>query len=327
MWRFFYTKKWGLWSYGGIVLILGLTFFQIQIDIKITKWFGSFFDQVQRALSDPNSITLNEFFLSLFYVSKCATMIVTANICIAFFTSHFLFRWRTSMVEYYHAEYVNARHIEGASQRVQEDTIRFCRIVEGMGISLVTSIVILIQYLPLLKSLSAGIPILFLNNFKHGLVLTALIWSIGGTVLMIFISWILKLVGIEYNIQKKEAMYRKILVHAEDDSTICPKTIGQLFNDVKQVHYKGYIRYMYLNVYIGIYGRVDAVLTYVLLSPAIVGGVITLGMLHQITATFSRVQGSMQFIHAAWPTLIELSSIFKRLHGFEKEIKAKKIIS
>ena len=34
------------------------------------------------------------------------------------------------MVEWYHSVYDKARTIEGASQRVQEDTIKFSRIME-----------------------------------------------------------------------------------------------------------------------------------------------------------------------------------------------------
>jgi peptide/bleomycin uptake transporter len=41
------------------------------------------------------------------------------------------------MVEWYHSVYNYARTIEGASQRVQEDTIKFSRIMEGLGTSLI----------------------------------------------------------------------------------------------------------------------------------------------------------------------------------------------
>ncbi|HCK06500.1 MAG TPA: transporter, partial [Flavobacteriaceae bacterium] len=51
----------------------------------------------------------------------------------SFLTSHFLFRWRRSMVDWYHQAYDRARTIEGASQRVQEDTVRFSRIMESLG--------------------------------------------------------------------------------------------------------------------------------------------------------------------------------------------------
>ena len=35
------------------------------------------------------------------------------------------------MANYYHEQWLNARLTEGASQRVQEDTLKFARIMEG----------------------------------------------------------------------------------------------------------------------------------------------------------------------------------------------------
>ena len=60
-------------------------------------------------------------------------------------------------------------------------------------------------------------------RLSYGLVSGALIWAVGGTILMIALAWILRLVGIEYDLQKMEAAYRKILVIAEDDGSIRTK--------------------------------------------------------------------------------------------------------
>ena len=49
------------------------------------------------------------------------------------------------MVEWYHSVYDKARTIEGASQRVQEDTIKFSRIMEGLGTSLIESVLVLVE--------------------------------------------------------------------------------------------------------------------------------------------------------------------------------------
>ena len=74
------------------------------------------------------------------------------------------------MVEFYHSVYDKARTIEGASQRVQEDTIRFSRIMEGLGTSLIESDMVLVEYFPLLMGLSVGIPIMWFGDWEYGLV-------------------------------------------------------------------------------------------------------------------------------------------------------------
>jgi peptide/bleomycin uptake transporter len=38
------------------------------------------------------------------------------------------------------------RHIEGASQRIQEDTMRFATIVEDLGVELIKSVMVLIAF-------------------------------------------------------------------------------------------------------------------------------------------------------------------------------------
>ena len=53
------------------------------------------------------------------------------------------------MVEWYHSVYNYARKIEGAAQRVQEDTIKFGRIREGLGTSLIESVMVIVQFLPI----------------------------------------------------------------------------------------------------------------------------------------------------------------------------------
>jgi peptide/bleomycin uptake transporter len=227
------------------------------------------------------------------------------------------------MVEWYHSVYDKARTIEGAAQRVQEDTIKFSRIMESLGTSFIESIMVLVQFVPILLGLSIGIPVFFFGDWQYGLVTGALVWSIGGTLFLVGLGWLLRLVGVEYDLQKKEAAYRKILVIAEDDETIRPKTINELFQDVRGIHFKSYIRYLYFNVGRVAYLQANVLSAYVFLAPAIVAGAVTLGVMQQIIRAFGRVEGSMQYLLKAWPTIIELASVYKRLREFERQIKEK----
>jgi peptide/bleomycin uptake transporter len=131
MFRFFTEKNWFLWSWIGSFIILSSLWVQVKIDVKINEWFGEFYDMIQKALSAPNSITIDEYWASLLSFITLAAMYVGVAVLVSFFTSHYLFRWRTAMVEWYHSVYDKARKIEGAAQRVQEDTIKFSRIMES----------------------------------------------------------------------------------------------------------------------------------------------------------------------------------------------------
>ena len=137
MFRFFTNKKWFLWCWLGSKIILGSVWVEVKIDVKINEWFGVFYDMIQKALATPNAITIEEYFDSLFSFITLAGIYVGLYVIISYFTAHYLFRWRTAMVEWYHSVYEKARQIEGASQRVQEDTIKFTRIMESLGTSLI----------------------------------------------------------------------------------------------------------------------------------------------------------------------------------------------
>ncbi len=48
MFRFFVIKKWLLWSWIGSFVILTSLWVQVKIDVEINKWFGEFYDMIQK---------------------------------------------------------------------------------------------------------------------------------------------------------------------------------------------------------------------------------------------------------------------------------------
>ena len=322
MFKFFTEKQWRIWAYIGSIIILSSLWVQVQIDVMINEWFGEFYDMIQKALAEPNSVTIEEYFGGLWSFITLAMIYVAIAVLVSFFTNHFLFRWRTAMVDWYHSVYDKARTIEGASQRVQEDTIKFSRIMEGLGTSFISAVMIIVEFLPILFGLSVGIPIFFFGDWEYGLVVGALIWSVGGTLFLVGLGLILRLVGVEYDLQKQEAAYRKILVIAEDNGDVRPKSLDELFDDVRKIHFVSYLRYLYFNIGNIAYLQLNVLSAYVFLAPAIVAGAVTLGVMQQIIRAFGRVEGSMQYLLKAWPTIIELASVYKRLREFENQIEA-----
>ncbi|MDH3665017.1 MAG: SbmA/BacA-like family transporter, partial [Alphaproteobacteria bacterium] len=147
---FFLDKRWWPWSIGGSVLILVGTWYLVQLDVQINEWFGDFYNALQKALAEPGSITLDEYFVLLATFGKIAGIYVVFSVFLDFFTKHFVFRWRTAMNDYYMSHWAKLRHIEGASQRVQEDTRLFADIVESLGSYLLRNLLTLIAFLPIL---------------------------------------------------------------------------------------------------------------------------------------------------------------------------------
>jgi len=208
-----------------------------------------------------------------------------------------------------------------ASQRVQEDTLKFARIMEGLGTGLLDSLMTLIAFTPILWGLSKQIDVLpWIGQVDHALVWVAIISALGGTILLALIG--VKLPGIEYDIQKEEAGYRKELVMGEDDPIrATPATIGQLYNRVRGIHFRSYFNYLYFNAAKWSYFQGMVIVPYLALAPTIVAGGITLGFVQQIIRAFGRVEGSLQYLVKSWSTIVELISVWKRLMEFEAKLK------
>ena len=114
-----------------------------------------------------------------------ALVAITTSVLTEFVTSHYIFRWRTAMNEYYVANWPRLRHIEGASQRVQEDTQRFADTLERLGARLIDAFMTLLAFLPILWGLSVHVKELpFVGHVPQALVFVAVIWAAFGTALL-----------------------------------------------------------------------------------------------------------------------------------------------
>jgi peptide/bleomycin uptake transporter len=318
---FFLSARWLPWSLLGTLLILFATWYRVNLDVQINEWFGSFYDLVQKALGSPNSITLPEFWGHLMTFGRIAMLYVTIAVVLDFFIKHYIFRWRTAMNNYYMAYWERLRHIEGAAQRVQEDTMRFARLMEGLGVDFMRSVMTLFAFLPILWTLSAQVTALpWIGPVSHSLVWVAIGFALAGTVLMAVVG--IKLPGLEFQNQRVEAAYRKELVYGEDDAArAAPPVANTLFADVRRNYFRLFFHYLYFDVVKWSYLQFGVLVPYIALGPTLVAGLITLGVMQQIVRAFGRVEQSFQYLVLSWTTVVELISVYKRLRAFELQIR------
>ena len=213
-----------------------------------------------------------------------------------FFTKHFVFRWRTAMNDYYMANWSKLRHIEGASQRVQEDTRLFAEIVESLGSFLLRNLLTLFAFFPILLELSANVTELpWIGPVDASLIYVAIVSALLGTVGLALIGY--RLPGLEFNNQKVEAAYRKELVYGEDNADrAAPPSVRELFGNVRKNYFRLFFHYMYFDVGRYSYLQASTLVPYIALGPTIVSGVITLGVMQQIVRAFGRVENAFQYL-------------------------------
>ncbi len=319
-WRIIDPHPWSTWSILGTALILFTSYFQVQVSVAINTWYGPFYDLIQAALSKSKQVEISEFYSELLGFAGIAFIAVTVGVITRFFVSHWIFRWRTAMNDYYMTHWASLRKIEGAAQRVHEDTMRFSSTMEGLGVNLVEAILTLIAFLPVLLVLSANITELpFVGEVPYVLVVVAVLWSIFGTTLLALVG--IKLPGLEFRNQRVEAAYRKELVYGEDEASRAqPPTTQEFFSAVRRNYFRLYFHYTYFNVARILYLQTDNIFPFVVLAPTIVAGKITLGAMNQILNAFGQVRASFQYLVTSWTTIVELLSIYNRLRAFEATI-------
>jgi peptide/bleomycin uptake transporter len=319
-WRLIAPHPWARWSVWGTALIIFMTYLQVQVSVAINDWYGPFYDLVQSALGHVGHVTLADFYRELLVFACIALVAVTAGMLTLFFASHYVFRWRTAMNDFYVANWPQLRTVEGASQRIQEDTMRFSSTVEDLGVSLVNSVMTLIAFLPVLTVLSAHVTILpLVGRVPHALVVVALLWSMFGTAFLALIG--VRLPGLQFRNQRVEAAYRKELVYGEDNPDRArPPTLKELFANVRRNYFRIYFNYAYFNLGRILYLQADNIFPYIVLAPTIVAGAITLGILQQILNAFDQVRSSLQYLVNSWTSIVELLSIYKRLRTFERTL-------
>ena len=314
---FFKSKEWMLWAYGGGVVLFLALLIQVELTVKINEWYGSFYNILQKATEHE----IKEFWEQMVMFAKLAFPYVIIATLTAYFTRIYAFKWREAMTFSYVSKWQEVEEeVEGASQRLQEDIYRFARIFETLGLQVVRAIMTLFAFLPILWELSKGVDLDIFKDIPGSLVWVALVVSIGGLLISWFVG--IKLPGLEYNNQKVEAAFRKELVYAEDDKINYGQTntIVELFTGLKFNYNRLFLHYGYFDVWVNFFEQLMVIVPYLIMGPGLFTGLITLGILVQVSNAFSKVRESFSIFISNWTTITELRSIYKRLREFESNI-------
>jgi peptide/bleomycin uptake transporter len=317
-WAWYSPHPWQNWSILGSALILFNTNFSVQVSVVLNTWRGAFYDLIQQALTPPpGAVSAWQLYNGGLQFMTLAGVYMIIAVLNVFFVRHYIFRWRTAMNDFFSANWPRLRHLEGASQRVQDDTMRFASTTQGLGINMVDSVMTLIAFLPLLAGLSVHITELpIVGQIPYPLVITAIAWSLFGTLLLAIVG--VKLPGLEFKNQRVEAALRKELVYGEDDpGRAQPPTLKELFTNVRKNYFTLYAHYLYFDLTRQVYLQTDVIFSLLILAPTIAAGKITFGIFQQIRSAFEQVSSSFQYLVNSWPTIVELISIYKRLRAFE----------
>ena len=312
---FFFSKKWGLWAWGGFVFIIGSLLAQTWIDVKINEWYKGFYDLLQKA----SERDVSEFYDGIFLFMKLAIPYVIIYTITNYFTRLYAFRWREAMTFSYmpYWKKIDSK-VEGASQRIQEDCMNFAKIVESIGLQIIRAVMLLIAFIPILWGLSSNVILPWLKDINGSLVYVSLIASLGGVLISWFVG--IKLPGLEYNNQVVEAAFRKELVYGEDDRiryALAP-SILKLFTGIRFNYHRLFLHYGYFDLWSILYRQIFVIVPFIIMGPGLFTGAYTLGIMMRAVNAFGEIKDAFNVFLYNWVQINRLRSIHKRLSEFEK---------
>ena len=352
---FYGSREWALWAWGGMALLLVSIVAEVQMLVLINNWYRETWDLLGAAagFGEAQERVDGVRRIGGLLVTFCAIAFpyILLRTVSGFFGQHYAFRWRQAITFAYRPYWEKTeKEVEGASQRMQEDPARFAVVVESLGLGLFRAVLTLLAFIPILWNLSeqlsmeingkqeeldktlsalsaedasmiefALIGIRYVADVPGSLMWIAIGIAVFGTCFSYFVG--IKLPGLHYNNQRVEARFRKRLVYAEDDKKFADMpSVLELFTGLRFNYFRLYLHSSYFGLWSNFFGQFVIIIDFILLAHGVLVGLITLGVINQVSHAFSKVTESLAYFVDRWVDVTELLSIIKRLREFEGNI-------
>lgn len=347
-------------AYIGLFVFLAHALFRANLKAQLNSWYGRFYELAGSASVEVSSGELpskrHETFELLVEFAVIVIPVVVVSPAARWVLSVWQFTWRMALVRsYLRAWCVGCVHIEGAAQRVHEDTKRFEEGISGCIAKVLDAVFTLLVFAPLLIDLGAQVRPPGVE-WSPWLLSIAVASAVGGLAISVLVGF--QLVRLEVQNQRIEAVLRTDLVllteshrivcgpnlRAGDGEAIAhlPESDGFTSVDANQptmaavspstafipvlgalwVNYKRlYSQFALMNIWLSSFDQFNAILPFILTAPLLFAADgerrITLGLLVKITNAFGRVFDSLTVISENWTEVNAFRAVVRRLHEFE----------
>lgn len=327
---FFWNKSTFFYAWLMLVWLMALSWYNVQILVTYNEWNREWYDAIQ-ALNeerfwflfwDINLGRMWDFIWRKENIMPSFAEILIVYVPLATYaiwqTQRYVFNWREANTHYYLERWERSTQtIEGASQRLQEDLMKFGSTLQSLFTGFFSAVLILFAFIPVLWNLSEGLPIWNGQIIPGFLVWAVLTISIGGTLISFLLGY--PLPSLEYKNQVVEAQFRKKLVWSEDDvNHRLTQDLFPMFAAVKRNYYRLFNWYMAFGLWQTAFSLLVGNMAIILLADSYFAQLITFGVLIQVVQAFGRVENSLTFFIDRWTTIVEFQSVVRRLREFNR---------
>ena len=332
--QFFCSRSTGCSAWCGLFVFVAHNLFRAYIKYSLNMWYEEFYDLVQIATakaSSGDSGSQSEGLVSDVYgqaevnrlILKFAT-IVAPMVCLhpiaTWIRNHWVLRWRLALINDYAVRWDHTSiPVEGASQRVHEDTQRFADGVHTCVAAGLEALLTLIIFCPVLYTIDRQLT--YVSVFA----------AVGGLAVSMCVGR--KLVGLEVANQVVEAELRKQLVcqelpvsaHKGDARSegLRSDAFRAIIASVQDNYRRLYNNFAFLQFWLTGFDEFMAILPYAVMGPRLfAAGVthLTLGGLVRAANAFGKVFSALNVVNEMWMSINEFRSVIRRLLEFESAL-------
>ena len=343
----------GAWA--GLALVCAYAAFAAYTKSLINAWYSEFYDLLGEASGlfgpeespsgEPLTRSVDEVALRTKTDRLTAMLwefgwIVAPLVLVSPFAklvrSFWAFHWRVALMRRYLELWDASSTVEGAAQRIHEDTQRFASALQGCLAVVLDAVLTLAVFAPLLVDLGARaappwdvVRDVLADSWLVVTAATAAGVGLGGAV--VFGK---HLVLLEFANQRVEATLRRLLVLREVEGQ--PRyrgatglmsfdgDVGRALVDLRRNYHKLFRHFWLLNTWLSGFDQACVLLPYFLVAPLVFAADparrITLGVLVQVANCFDKVFGSLSIVADQWGAVNDFRSTLLRLREFEANL-------
>lgn len=345
-----------LFAWSGLVVFIGHAGFKAWLKYALNDWYSQFYDELQDLGSgdedDHLAIKRQAVWEQLVHFVLIVSPAVVVHPVSKWIASVWRFSWRMSLVKSYLVHYDVASHpVEGAAQRIQEDTMRFASGVYDCCTIILDSMLTLVIFVPVLLDVgSSAHPPDW--DWPPWLLTIATGAAFGGLLVSMVVGH--KLVGLEVQNQKVEAQFRTKLVILEQlpASIVGTQPLDPRLQIIEDLHFDDILQrpppprpvapsvaflpvlnelwrnyknlfanFAAFNTWVSFYDQAMVITPFLLVAPLMFSedleDRITLGTLMKVSNAFDKVFGAMAVVTENWASVNEFRSTMRRLSEFE----------
>ena len=344
--EFFFSPKWDtlVWSWSGLVLIVGHALLRAHVKKLMNDWVGRFYDLGGSAgeVGSGDTEELQEGaqkvtrLLAEFAIICVPGVLITPIFKLV--TNRWVLSWRLALIKEYLKKWNDDTvKMENGAQRIHEDTARFARGLQTSAVVLLDSVLTVAVFAPVLIQLGYDIQPRELPSYWM-LLLCIGVASVGLVVSML-LGW--SLIALEVNNQRVEADLRKALVLREETDMVeasvpylernkaftdgpineIKAQFESIITDLKAKYVKLYYRFAAFNVWLVTYEQSVVILPYLLTGPLLYSSTsrVTLGTVTKVSHSFSNVFDALNILSDRWVEVTDFLSVMRRLREFESQ--------